>query len=106
MQARSAAIFWTPATYPAWQFGRPPGPRVAVLPYDQRASAETRNHRMWVSAWEGEFGGSEDHPSGEAERLAALAMVLIHFHTLTARDGIPLDMAHQAFLAIDEYRQH
>jgi hypothetical protein len=32
-------------------------------------------------------------------------MVFIHFHTLVVRDGIDPQVAHKAFLAIDEYRQ-
>ncbi|MEX1180588.1 MAG: hypothetical protein WEB63_07240 [Cucumibacter sp.] len=30
--------------------------------------------------------------------------MFIEFHTLVVRDGISLDEAHGAFLAIDEYR--
>jgi hypothetical protein len=33
-------------------------------------------------------------------------MVFINFHTLIVRDGIPIEKAHRAFLAIDEYREH
>jgi hypothetical protein len=32
-------------------------------------------------------------------------MLFIDFHTLTVRDGIDPKAAHEAFLAIDEYRQ-
>jgi hypothetical protein len=33
----------------------------------------------------------------------AVAWTFIEFHLLVARDGIPVDRAHNAFLAIEEY---
>lgn len=35
----------------------------------------------------------------------SLAQVFIDFHTIVVRDGIDPQVAHQAFLAIDEYRR-
>ncbi len=61
---------------------------------------------MWLPAYDNGPGATNDFPTEKARRMAMVAMVFIHFHTLTARDGIPPDMAHRAFLAIDEYRRH
>ena len=43
----------------------------------------------------------ELHKMPEWQRIA---MLFIDFHTLTVRDGIDPQVAHKAFLAIDEYR--
>ncbi len=32
-------------------------------------------------------------------------MLFIEFHTIVVRDRVPIDAAHKAFLAIDEYRE-
>lgn len=106
MRADAAVILWTPATYPTEDSRIMSGPRVAVLPYDQRGTPEARTYRMWMPAWDDKFGATKDLPADEVRRMAVVAMVFIHFHTLTVRDGIPPDMAHRAFLAMDEYRRH
>ena len=51
----------------------------------------------WLGACRG--GGSPLATPHEREM-----MMFINFHTLVVRDGIPPATAHQAFLAIDEYR--
>ena len=43
-------------------------------------------------------------PSGSSEEGQTLR-VFLNFHTLVVRDGIDPLVAHQAFLAIDEYRE-
>ena len=106
MRADAAVIVWTPATYPAERFGLPPGPRVAVLPYAERGTAEPRSYRMWVPAYGNGLGATKGLRDTKARRMEVVAMVFIHFHTLTVRDGIRPKMVHRAFLAIDEYRQH
>jgi hypothetical protein len=103
MRADAAIILWTPARYVGGLQGIFPGPRVAVLPYNQRGTHEARTYRMWGPAWGDKPGGAKGTPDAEAKRLATL---FINFHTLTVRDGIPVEMAHRAFLAIDEYREH
>lgn len=40
----------------------------------------------------------------EARGDKSALLMFIEFHTLVVRDGISLDEAHGAFLAIDEYR--
>jgi hypothetical protein len=61
---------------------------------------------MWIAAWDDTLRRTKAAPNAEAQRMANRVMVFINFHTLTLRDGIPVEMAHRAFLAIDEYREH
>jgi hypothetical protein len=49
----------------------------------------------------GEWG---DVPTKDNRDKQLLAMFIL-FNTITVRDRVSVDNAHQAFLAIDEYRQ-
>jgi len=41
----------------------------------------------------------------EASDAERLTMMLLDFHTMVVRDGIDPQVAHRAFLEIDEYRR-
>ena len=43
--------------------------------------------------------------NGNDDRIRQLLAVFILFNTVTMRDGIDVQKAHKAFLAIDEFRQ-
>jgi len=43
--------------------------------------------------------------NGNDDRIRQLLAAFILFNTVTMRDGIDVQKAHKAFLAIDEFRQ-
>jgi len=50
-------------------------------------------------------GGAAYVRRRKAPEWQGIAMLFIDFHTAVVRDGIDPQVAHTAFLAIDEYRQ-
>jgi hypothetical protein len=51
-------------------------------------------------------GGAAFQARRDMKGWQSIARVLIDFHTLVIRDGILPEVAHEAFLAIDEYAKH
>lgn len=71
------------------------------------------NGAIKVGPWPDTAGWSEAFPltSGacyaEVRKMTgwqAVAMMLLDFHAVVVRDGVSPQAAHEAFLAIDEYR--
>jgi hypothetical protein len=91
VKAEEAVIAWNPVHGDRALHAASP---VAVVPRTARhLYGSGTPHRYWIEA--GSLADGKQH--------GALA-VLLHFHTLVVRDGIAVDAAHRAFLAIDEYR--
>lgn len=92
MKASEAMIAWTPASYghssAAGQM------EVGLWPDTGRWS-----HRYVFSA------GACMRDSRALKGDAAIAQMMLDFHTAVVRDGIPVDVAHREFLKIDEYRR-
>jgi hypothetical protein len=91
MKAIESMVAWTPCDY------------------DGPSAGQVR-----VGRWPDEMGWSDPFlmTSGacyiDRHKLTAherRALVFIDFNTLVVRDGIDVQAAHKAFLAIDEYRQ-
>jgi hypothetical protein len=92
MKQLEAIIAWTPAR---WADLRPDtAGQVAVLPIADAQEAKRFAMRAGASS-------SALATLSEEGRIARL---FIDFQTLVVRDGIDAQIAHRAFLAIDEYR--
>lgn len=92
MKQLEAIIAWTPAR---WADLRPEtAGQVVVLPRGEAQEAKRFAMRAGASS-------SALAALSEEERIARL---FIEFQTLVVRDGIDVQAAHRAFLAIDEYR--
>ncbi len=92
MKQLEAIIAWTPAR---WADLRPDtAGQVVVLPLSEGDAAKRFAMRAGASS-------SALAKLTEEERIARL---FIDFQTLVVRDGIDVQAAHRAFLAIDEYR--
>jgi hypothetical protein len=92
MKAYNAVIVWTPSN-------------VEGIPPELRGSVEVRtlqSCRDWTKPPYSRSCGAVDRRYPSPENLM---MLFIDFHTLVVRDGIDPKAAHEAFLAIDEYRQ-
>jgi len=92
MKAADALVAWTPADY----LDSPTRGQVKVGPLI------TNPDNDWTMDYA--YTGGAAH----AERRSMLgdqqvARTFIEFNTLVVRDGIPVEAAHRAFLAIDEY---
>jgi hypothetical protein len=62
-------------------------------------------HHSWMSVTRAlTLGGLRSAPTKGSPVKQLLSMFIL-FNTLTVRDGIDVKRAHEAFLAIDEYRQ-
>jgi hypothetical protein len=93
MKQTEAIIAWTPVR---WADLRPEtAGQVVVLPAPDGAG-EARRYMMRA-------GASSSALAGLTEE-ARIARLFIDFQTLVVRDGIDPQVAHRAFLAIDEYR--
>lgn len=92
MKQLEAIIAWTPAR---WADLRPEtAGQVVVLPLGEAQEAKRFAMRAGASS-------SALAVLSEEERITRL---FIEFQTLVVRDGIDVQAAHRAFLAIDEYR--
>lgn len=98
MKAKSAMIAWTPANGPFAEASPDTAGQVRVGPHPDR-DGWSRAYRMWVPAGANKGGRDPSNDDG------IIAMIFINFHTLVVRDGIDPQSAHQAFLALDEYRE-
>ena len=93
MKQTEAIIAWTPAR---WSELKPEtAGLVVVLPVPDEAGVAKR----YVMR----AGASSSALAGLSEE-ARIARLFIDFQTLVVRDGIDPQVAHRAFLAIDEYR--
>lgn len=84
MKLEAAMIAWNPRT-----------DEIDVVPWPDTART-SRALRYTVGACDAEM-----HAAAPDRRLALL---FIHFNTITVRDLVPVQAAHRAFLKIDEYR--
>ena len=50
-------------------------------------------------------GAASSHMAKCKDGWRGVAMMLIEFHTIVVGDRVPVEAAHKAFLAIDEYRK-
>jgi hypothetical protein len=97
VKAAEALIAWTPAK--DWYADRPTSGQVKVGPLLRRESEPD-----WTAPY-AMSGGAAYTVRRDMPEWQQIAMVFIEFHTLVVRDGIDPKVAHEAFLAIDEYRQ-
>lgn len=79
----------------AWNV-EPPAIRVG-LKSDNIATGWARPYRM--------SGGGCFFGRAEMSETEQLVMMFTDFHQIVVRDGLPADLVHSAFLAIDEYRR-
>jgi hypothetical protein len=93
MKAHEALIAWTPADWPT---GNTQG-QVKVGPLITKEND-------WTTPFE-YTGGAAYTERRDWRGQQSLAQVFIEFHTLVVRDGIDPQVAHEAFLAIDEYAE-
>ncbi|WP_342106099.1 hypothetical protein [Methylobacterium sp. SI9] len=93
MKQTEAIIAWTPTR---WSELRPEtAGQVVVLPAPDEAGLAKR-YMMRAGASSSALAALSDE--------ARIARLFIDFQTLVVRDGIDPQVAHRAFLAIDEYR--
>lgn len=93
MKAAEATIAWTPAGAGPSSKGHATAGQVKVCPRPPYSSVDP--YGGWVYA--GADGSDPD--------VSDVAMVFINFHTIVVRDGVDPQVAHEAFLVIDEYRE-
>lgn len=92
MKQLEAIIAWTPAR---WADLRPDtAGQVVVLPLE--AAQEAKRFAMRA--------GASSSALATLSEEARITRLFIDFQTLVVRDGIDVQAAHKAFLAIDEYR--
>jgi hypothetical protein len=93
MKQIEALIVWTPVR---WAELKPEtAGQVAILPAPD-SSGEAKRYMMRAGAGSSALAAMSDE--------ARIARLFIDFQTLVVRDGIDPQVAHRAFLAIDEYR--
>lgn len=95
MKAAEALIAWTPAHIE----GHATAGQVKVgnLLSQENPKDWSRPYLM--------TGGAAEVRRRELEGWEAVAFVFIEFNTIVARDGVDPKVAHEAFLAIDEYAE-
>ncbi|MGN6063829.1 hypothetical protein [Brevundimonas diminuta] len=96
MRAIEALIAWTPNRYPFLDEATCGQVRVGPLLGEHESD--------WTKPY-AKTGGACFSERHEMNEWQLIAMTFIDFHTLVVRDGISPQDAHEAFLAIDEYRQ-
>jgi hypothetical protein len=95
MKYRNCMIAWTPTAYVAKEDEATKG-QVKVGPHPDTTG--------WSDAYS-HTTGSCYFGRKKAPRWERLSWVMSDFHTMVVRDGIDAQVAHKAFLAIDEYRE-
>lgn len=94
MRACEAMIAWTPAF-------RTEDPMAGKVKIGYLLSAGEPD---WTAPYA--YTGGAAHMDRRALRGdASIKMLFVDFHTLVVRDGISLEVAHDAFLAIDDYAE-
>lgn len=96
MKANEAMIAWTPNRAPYLDEPTRGEVRVGAMLGEHEAD--------WTKPY-AKTGGACFSERHEMNEWQLIAMTFIDFHTLVVRDGISTQDAHEAFLAIDEYRQ-
>lgn len=86
MKANESLIAWTPMSFK----GHPTAGQVKV-----GRAMNTRDPE-----WAKPYRMRKRHALQDSAK-----MLFVHFHTLVVRDGIPPQVAHEAFLVVDEYAQ-
>lgn len=94
MKASQALIAYTPST---WSVGSTVG-QVKIGPLLGEDDAD------WTAPY-AYTGGAAFTATRDLPEWQQIAMLFIEFHTIVVRDGIDPQVAHAAFLAIDEYRE-
>lgn len=94
MRAYEALIAWTPKS---WESDRwIPGCKVGPLTHADDPD--------WT--WPYAFtGGAAYLDRRKLQGHESVKLLFVDFHTIVVRDGVDLQAAHEAFLAIEEYRQ-
>lgn len=91
LKAKDAIVVWRPATLDT---------RPTVRVVRKGSSWDRDGNEFWMPATAlGEWGFSS---AKDPKHLQLLAMFIL-FNTLVVRDRIPVPLAHEAFLNIDEY---
>lgn len=93
MKAKDALIAWTPS----WDVDDPTAGKVKVGPMPEFPSDWSKPYSF--------TGGAAHTDRRSMVGAEAALMVFVDFQTLVIRDGIDPAAAHEAFLAIDEYRE-
>ncbi|MCJ2133557.1 hypothetical protein MKK69_05665 [Methylobacterium sp. J-026] len=93
MKLIEAIIAWTPIR---WAELKPETAGQVVVLAAPDAAGEARRYMMRAGASSSALAALSDE--------ARIARLFIDFQTLVVRDGIDPQVAHRAFLAIDEYR--
>jgi hypothetical protein len=94
MKFTECMIAWTPQSYADWKPDL--AGTVEVGPWPDETGWSDKHARTCGACF------TEVHKQEQWQRNWRL---FVDFHTLTVRDGIAPQKAHEAFLAIDEYRQ-
>jgi hypothetical protein len=95
VKAYNAVIVWTPSN-------------IDNIPPELRGKVEVRTPqscRDWTKPPFSRSCGANLRSTRALRGDAAVMVLFIDFHTLIVRDGIDPKAAHEAFLAIDEYRR-
>ena len=95
MKAAKALVAWTPVDYK----NNPTAGQIKIGPLLREGQPD------WSEAYMFSGGASESHRK-TMDGWEAVAFVFIEFNTIVARDGIPVEAAHEAFLNIDEYAEY
>lgn len=97
MKITEADILWVPA-----YSKEPDAGDIVVKKHGTHHRSQYPNH-VWMPATDmGPYGTVHTARTDDTRRLLAM---FILFNTVTVRDGIDVTKAHEAFLAIDEYRK-
>jgi hypothetical protein len=97
MKAAEALVAWTPDNGIFGHWKTTVG-KVAVGPLIREGQSDWTDPFAFT-------GGAAYFARRKKKGWPLVAMVFIDFQTMVVRDGIDPKVAHEAFLAIDEYRQ-
>jgi hypothetical protein len=95
MKAHEAVIAWTPADCLESEYEETAGEVVVV-------NLHRRGGREWCRPFE-RVGGASFPARRKLRGVESTARLFIDFHQIVLRDGIDPQLAHEAFLVIDEY---
>ena len=98
MKITEADVLWVPI----WRSEESDAGDICVRRHGTHSRSQYPNH-MWMPATDmGPYGTVHTAKMDGTRRLLAM---FILFNTVVVRDGIDVKRAHEAFLAIDEYRK-
>jgi hypothetical protein len=99
MKAKDALFAWTPVHSDSIRFDATRG-KVRIGPLLHEGDIDWTDHPVKYA-----FTGGASYIAWRAcDPMRLLAMIFIEFNAMVVRDGIDPQLAHKAFLAIDEYR--